>query len=159
MKWLLVLALAAAAHTVPAISERTLFEALGARGLPARGWLSVPEARARSQEEAARLKLARASGRGDPAAEGTLSRLNALIERRAAATGLAPPVAPVDEKTPRPLFGSQSVRVLVCKYRGGLDPNYHRPGCSHLRGIVSPMELAEARRTCAPCPSCRAARP
>lgn len=149
--WLLFVGVALARGA----TERELFVALGARDLPARGWMSVAEARARVQEEAARLKLKRAAGAPDVQAEGWLARLESILGRRAAAAGVPPAPVVVASPAPRPLFGAQSPRVLVCKYRGGLDPCYHRPGCAHLRGIVSWMDLAEARRSCTPCPACR----
>lgn len=154
MKSLLVLALIVGVQTIPAVTERSLFEALGARDLPPRGWLTVADARARYAEEAARCKLARAAGRADARAENRLAVLRELIERRAAATGHGPVPATPDVKSPRPLFGSVNVRVFVCRYRGGLEPRYHRAGCPRLRGVISEVDLALARRTCTPCPVC-----
>lgn len=149
-----MLALLAGLQTIPAVTERSLFEALGARDLPARGWLSVPEARARFAEEAARCKLARAAGKPDPRAEEKLAVLAELIARRAAATGFALAPATPDTKTPRPLVGSRSVRVWICRYRGALEPRYHRADCPRMRGVMTEVSLEEARRTGTPCPAC-----
>lgn len=151
-----MLALILGVHTIPAVTERSLFEALGARDLPRQGWLTVPDARARYAEEAARLKLARAAGRVDARAYERLAVLHELIERRAAAIGLGPVKQVPDGKAPRPLFGAVNVRVYVCRYRGALEPRYHRAGCSRLRGVISQVDLAEARRACTPCLACTA---